>query len=203
MRTQPLGGNVISKALKYDLENPPRGSLRLKNQSLSQSESSSQNKGSIEIIPRFRVKERKRNVENKESSNNNNNSNGEGGGGEEGWKEFEGRKDQVTKSYHQYHEDLILEELKESIGNVYPEPWNENSASMRPPKLFEFPNGTAESFGIERSRAFEILFSPGVWRDAQGVVSNTVLYNTERTDCWTCKKSSALSEKNGLNLPKY
>lgn len=174
MRTQLLGGEVVSKAMKHDLENVPVGSLRLPKEiqqnlnSMEIDNPSSASKGSISIVPRFRVKERQRTNQN---SNSNNNSGGEK---EESnsWKELEGVLESSTKSYNEYQESLVIHDLKESVGSVYPEPWNQNGAANRPPKTFEFPNGVNGLFGIERMRGMEVLFSPGLWREVEGVVSN-------------------------------
>ncbi|CAD6895938.1 unnamed protein product [Tilletia laevis] len=45
-------------------------------------------------------------------------------------------------------------------------PWNEAAALARPTRLYEFPTGFSDVFGIERFRSAEVLFTPHLWDGA-------------------------------------
>lgn len=70
----------------------------------------------------------------------------------------------VTESFIQYHQRLVLDDFKESVIQVSELPFNGNELSRRPPKYFEFPNGYNRNFAADRFRLGEQLFHPVQFR---------------------------------------
>ncbi|KAE8198435.1 hypothetical protein CF328_g3550, partial [Tilletia controversa] len=70
-------------------------------------------------------------------------------------------------SYRAYHDFRSLTDFKEAIAAVLDQtPWNEAAALARPTRLYEFPTGFSDVFGIERFRSAEVLFTPHLWDGA-------------------------------------
>ncbi|CAO1619365.1 unnamed protein product [Parajaminaea phylloscopi] len=139
-----LGGQAISRALAYDLRNPPARSPRVG--------------GAIaDLVPQYRVKSRKPVEAGREAS----------------WEERSERAAEgaTTDSFKQYHEDKLLHEAKESLSQVLDQVWDESLALGRPSRNHEFPTGYNDVFGIERFRSGEVLFQPSLWESAEGVLS--------------------------------
>ncbi|PWZ02001.1 Actin/actin-like protein [Testicularia cyperi] len=78
------------------------------------------------------------------------------------------RQDRVsgsTESYRAYHVSRTLNDFKESVAQVLEMPWDEQQAQFRSGRMYEFPDGYNDAFGIERLKAPEILFTPSLWND--------------------------------------
>lgn len=105
-KQQDLGGAAVSRALAYDLKNPPPRSPRAG--------------GAIEeLIPRYRIKSRQPVEAGKEAQ----------------WEQREGSA-AASQSFKAYQEEQLLHEVKESIGQVLDAPWDENMALARPARSF-------------------------------------------------------------------
>lgn len=138
------GGAAVSRALLHDFQSPPPRTPRLG--------------GPItELVPTYRVKNKKATEAGKEAQ----------------WQEREDRREGTTDSYKQYHQEKLLHEAKESLGQVFDQPWNEQQALQRPSRPFEFPNGYNDVFGIERLRASEVLFEPSIWAGVDGILAQS------------------------------
>lgn len=78
----------------------------------------------------------------------------------------------ATQSYRTLANHRVLHEAKETLAQVLEMGWDEGQASIRPNRPFEFPDGYVDTFGIERFRAPEVMFSPQkLWADKADVVS--------------------------------
>lgn len=144
-RQQGLGGAAVSRALAYDLRNPPPRSSRAG--------------GPMnELIPQYRVKSRQA-VE---------------AGRPAQWEPRTDRPlDATTESFKTYHEEKLLHDAKESLTHVLDQVWDESLAVSRPSRSYEFPTGYTDTFGIERYRSGEVLFQPSLFESAAGVLPST------------------------------
>lgn len=66
----------------------------------------------------------------------------------------------ATESFVQYHQRLVMDDLKEAVVQISELPYNETELSRRPPKYFEFPDGYNRNFVAERFRIGEQVFYP-------------------------------------------
>lgn len=66
----------------------------------------------------------------------------------------------ATESYARYAQSQVLHNFKESILQTMEVPYEENHASMRPQRAFEFPDGFNAPFGTVRYRVPEVMFNP-------------------------------------------
>ncbi|SPO29071.1 related to ACT1 - actin [Ustilago trichophora] len=79
------------------------------------------------------------------------------------------RVDGATTSFRNYHVNRVVNDFKESVAQVLEVPWDEQQAQFRSGRMYEFPDGYNDAFGIERLKAPEVLFTPSLWN---GVSSN-------------------------------
>ncbi|KAE8226671.1 hypothetical protein CF319_g762 [Tilletia indica] len=135
---QPIGGSAITRALQWSISQPSAlpSSPRLSPHH------------AIDIIPPYLIKS-KTAVEAGSAPN------------------YLLRQDRVSTShpsYRAYHDFRSLTDFKEAIASVLDQtPWNEAAALARPTRLYEFPTGFSDVFGVERFRSSEILFTPSLW----------------------------------------
>ncbi|KAJ9475683.1 Actin-related protein 4 [Pseudozyma hubeiensis] len=76
------------------------------------------------------------------------------------------RQDRVagaTPSFRNYHVNRVVNDFKESVAQVLEVPWDDQQAQFRSGRMYEFPDGYNDAFGVERLRASELLFTPGLW----------------------------------------
>ena len=83
---------------------------------------------------------------------------------------FTKRNLNLTKSFQDYHRDLVIHDFKESVLNVPEQGYNERDLKRRPTKNYEFPTGFNTVFAIDRFKLVESLFQPGF-------VLNVTFYN--------------------------
>ncbi|CAD6931309.1 unnamed protein product [Tilletia controversa] len=138
---QPIGGSAITRALQWSISQPSAlpNSPRLSPHH------------AIDIIPPYLIKS-KTAVEAGSAPN------------------YLLRQDRLSAShpsYRAYHDFRSLTDFKEAIAAVLDQtPWNEAAALARPTRLYEFPTGFSDVFGIERFRSAEVLFTPHLWDGA-------------------------------------
>ena len=76
------------------------------------------------------------------------------------------RSDRTTASWRDNAENKVVEGWREAVAEVSaPRPFVELELSTRPRKLYEFPTGYSQNFGVERYRLPEILFDPAQYID--------------------------------------
>ncbi|PWN41398.1 Actin/actin-like protein [Ceraceosorus guamensis] len=81
------------------------------------------------------------------------------------------RERPASESYRHLTDYRVLHEAKETLAQVLEMGWDDGQASIRPNRPFEFPDGYVDTFGIERFRAPEVMFSPQkLWGDKPGVL---------------------------------
>ncbi|PLW39802.1 hypothetical protein PCASD_10724 [Puccinia coronata f. sp. avenae] len=68
----------------------------------------------------------------------------------------------TTESFMRYQKMRIMHELKESICEVFPRTWEEETLSAMPVRTFEFPSGQTQQYGRERYAIPEVLFNPAI-----------------------------------------
>ncbi|KAJ3063302.1 Actin-like protein 6B [Podochytrium sp. JEL0797] len=68
----------------------------------------------------------------------------------------------ASKSFHDLAVDRVLHEFKETVFEVAPYGFQQQQLQHRTPKAFEFPDGYNNSFGTERFRIPEIVFTPAL-----------------------------------------
>ncbi|CDR99164.1 related to ACT1-actin [Sporisorium scitamineum] len=76
------------------------------------------------------------------------------------------RQDRVqgaTASFKQYHVNRVVNDFKESVAQVLEVPWDDQQAQFRSGRMYEFPDGYNDAFGVERLKAPEVLFTPSLW----------------------------------------
>ncbi|PWN50473.1 Actin/actin-like protein [Violaceomyces palustris] len=89
------------------------------------------------------------------------------------------REDRIqgtTESYKFYHSMRVLNDFKEATCQVLDIPWDEGQARLRPTRMFEFPDGYNNAFGLERFKAAETIFSPQLWSSNPEVLSQGKQY---------------------------
>ncbi|PJF17329.1 hypothetical protein PSACC_02825 [Paramicrosporidium saccamoebae] len=74
----------------------------------------------------------------------------------------------VTDSFMTYHQNLVLDDFKESTVQISELSFNGTELARRPPKYYEFPDGYNRNFVIDRFRLGEQLFHPGQFRHQTG-----------------------------------
>jgi len=76
----------------------------------------------------------------------------------------------TTDSFLRYQKMRIMHDVKESICEVFPRTWEEETLAAMPSRVFEFPSGQMQSYGRERYGIAEVLFNPsmGRWREVSG-----------------------------------
>ena len=75
----------------------------------------------------------------------------------------EDRLHSTTPSFRMYHTMQVLNDFKEAVCQVLEAPWDEAQASARPTKMFEFPDGSNDAYGMLRFKAPEALFTPSLY----------------------------------------
>lgn len=73
------------------------------------------------------------------------------------------RVDGSFASFRNYHTSRVVNDFKESVAQVLEVPWDEQQAQFRSGRMYEFPDGYNDAFGIERLKAPELLFTPSLW----------------------------------------
>lgn len=73
------------------------------------------------------------------------------------------RLEGVASSFKNYHVNRVVNDFKESVAQVLEVPWDEQQAQFRSGRMYEFPDGYNDAFGIERLKAPEVLFTPSLW----------------------------------------
>ncbi|SNX86791.1 probable Actin-related protein 4 [Melanopsichium pennsylvanicum] len=84
------------------------------------------------------------------------------------------RQDRVelaSASFKQYHVNRVVNDFKESVAQVLETPWDEQQAQFRSGRMYEFPDGYNDAFGIERFKASEVLFTPSLWNGISSLES--------------------------------
>ncbi|KAI8988598.1 actin family [Mycotypha africana] len=76
--------------------------------------------------------------------------------------------EQPTESFDDYQVQRILNEYKETVGQISDVTFDEGLLSAKPVKSFEFPDGYNHSFGIERYKIPEMLFQPDILDKKEG-----------------------------------
>ncbi|KAJ1021161.1 hypothetical protein NDA16_003947 [Ustilago loliicola] len=98
------------------------------------------------------------------------------------------RLEGVASSFKNYHINRVVNDFKESVAQVLEVPWDEQQAQFRSGRMYEFPDGYNDAFGIERLKAPEILFTPSLWNGVSSTESfGPVLHpsSTPSTDAST------------------
>ncbi|EFP85912.1 uncharacterized protein PGTG_11668 [Puccinia graminis f. sp. tritici CRL 75-36-700-3] len=68
----------------------------------------------------------------------------------------------TTDSFLRYQKIRIMHDLKESICEVFPRTWEEETLSAMPGRTFEFPSGQQQQYGRERYMIPEVIFNPAI-----------------------------------------
>lgn len=69
----------------------------------------------------------------------------------------------ASSSFRSYHINRVVNDFKESVAQVLEVPWDDQQAQFRSGRMYEFPDGYNDAFGVERLRAAEVLFTPALW----------------------------------------
>ncbi|EST08220.1 Actin-related protein [Kalmanozyma brasiliensis GHG001] len=86
------------------------------------------------------------------------------------------RVDGATSSFRNYHVNRVVNDFKESVAQVLEVPWDDQQAQFRSGRMYEFPDGYNDAFGVERLRAPEVLFTPTLWSGVSSPESGAVLH---------------------------
>uniref|UniRef100_A0A8C7XKP4 Actin-like 6A n=1 Tax=Oryzias sinensis TaxID=183150 RepID=A0A8C7XKP4_9TELE len=87
------------------------------------------------------------------------------------WKKKE-KLPQVTRSWHNYMCNCVIQDFQASVLQVSDSPYDEQVAAQMPTMHYELPNGYNCDFGAERLKIPEGLFDPS---NAKGLSGNTML----------------------------
>nr|KAF6477056.1 actin like 6A [Molossus molossus] len=87
------------------------------------------------------------------------------------WKRKE-KLPQVTRSWHNYMCNCVIQDFQASVLQVSDSPYDEQVAAQMPTVHYEFPNGYNCDFGAERLKIPEGLFDPS---NVKGLSGNTML----------------------------
>uniref|UniRef100_A0A668AZJ4 Actin-like protein 6A n=1 Tax=Myripristis murdjan TaxID=586833 RepID=A0A668AZJ4_9TELE len=87
------------------------------------------------------------------------------------WKKKE-KLPQVTRSWHNYMCNTVIQDFQASVLQVSDSPYDEQVAAQMPTVHYELPNGYNCDFGAERLKIPEGLFDPS---NAKGLSGNTML----------------------------
>uniref|UniRef100_A0AAR2K5G7 Actin-like 6A n=1 Tax=Pygocentrus nattereri TaxID=42514 RepID=A0AAR2K5G7_PYGNA len=87
------------------------------------------------------------------------------------WKKKE-KLPQVTRSWHNYMCNTVIQDFQASVLQVSDSPYDEQVAAQMPTVHYELPNGFNCDFGAERLKIPEGLFDPS---NAKGLSGNTML----------------------------
>ncbi|XP_041913839.1 actin-like protein 6A isoform X1 [Alosa sapidissima] len=87
------------------------------------------------------------------------------------WKKKE-KLPQVTRSWHNYMCNCVIQDFQASVLQVSDSPYDEQVAAQMPTMHYELPNGYNCDFGSERLKIPEGLFDPS---NAKGLSGNTML----------------------------
>uniref|UniRef100_A0A671YZZ8 Actin-like protein 6A n=1 Tax=Sparus aurata TaxID=8175 RepID=A0A671YZZ8_SPAAU len=87
------------------------------------------------------------------------------------WKKKE-KLPQVTRSWHNYMCNCVIQDFQASVLQVSDSPYDEQVAAQMPTVHYELPNGFNCDFGAERLKIPEGLFDPS---NAKGLSGNTML----------------------------
>jgi len=71
----------------------------------------------------------------------------------------ENRLPKTTPSLASYYENREVDEWVQSVAGVLDQGWNDQAATQRPPRHYEFPTGFNTYFGPERFQVGELFFS--------------------------------------------
>uniref|UniRef100_I3IZR0 Actin-like 6A n=1 Tax=Oreochromis niloticus TaxID=8128 RepID=I3IZR0_ORENI len=92
-------------------------------------------------------------------------------GAQASWKKKE-KLPQVTRSWHNYMCNCVIQDFQASVLQVSDSPYDEQVAAQMPTMHYELPNGYNCDFGAERLKIPEGLFDPS---NAKGLSGNTML----------------------------
>uniref|UniRef100_A0AAX7SRE7 Actin-like 6A n=1 Tax=Astatotilapia calliptera TaxID=8154 RepID=A0AAX7SRE7_ASTCA len=92
-------------------------------------------------------------------------------GAQASWKKKE-KLPQVTRSWHNYMCNCVIQDFQASVLQVSDSPYDEQVAAQMPTVHYELPNGYNCDFGAERLKIPEGLFDPS---NAKGLSGNTML----------------------------
>ncbi|XP_030879316.1 actin-like protein 6B, partial [Leptonychotes weddellii] len=87
------------------------------------------------------------------------------------WKKKE-KLPQVSKSWHNYMCNEVIQDFQASVLQVSDSPYDEQVAAQMPTVHYEMPNGYNTDYGAERLRTPEGLFDPS---NVKGLSGNTML----------------------------
>ena len=87
------------------------------------------------------------------------------------WKKKE-KLPQVSKSWHNYMCNEVIQDFQASVLQVSDSPYDEQVAAQMPTVHYEMPNGYNTDYGAERLRIPEGLFDPS---NVKGLSGNTML----------------------------
>lgn len=76
----------------------------------------------------------------------------------------------TAPSFRAYHTMQLLNDFKECVGQVLETPWDEAQAAARPSKMYEFPDGYNDAYGLLRFKAPETLLTPSLYSSAPDVL---------------------------------
>lgn len=84
---------------------------------------------------------------------------------------YEDRLHATAPSFRAYHTMQVLNDMKESVCQVFEAPWDAAQAAARPAKMYEFPDGFNDAYSSLRFKAPETMFTPSLYADAQEVLA--------------------------------
>ncbi|XP_034532411.1 actin-like protein 6A isoform X1 [Notolabrus celidotus] len=120
---------------------------------------------SVEIIPPYMIASKRRHDVCLSSQD------GVREGSPASWKKKE-KLPQVTRSWHNYMCNCVIQDFQASVLQVSDSPYDEQVAAQMPTVHYELPNGYNCDFGAERLKIPEGLFDPS---NAKGLSGNTML----------------------------
>ncbi|WFD35852.1 NuA4 histone acetyltransferase subunit [Malassezia cuniculi] len=83
---------------------------------------------------------------------------------------FDDRLAATAPSFRAFHSLRVLNDMKESICQVFEAPWDPAQAAARPAKMFEFPDGYNDAYSALRFKAPEAIFSPSIYANVPRVL---------------------------------
>lgn len=104
------------------------------------------------------------------------------------------RTEGVSASFKNYHVERVVNDFKESVAQVLEVPWDEQQAQYRSGRMYEFPDGYNDVFGIERLKAPEILFTPSLWNGISSTESFGSVLHPSSAEGATGKSTLGLAD---------
>ena len=84
---------------------------------------------------------------------------------------YDDRLNATAPSFRAYQTMQVLNDMKESVCQVFEAPWDAAQAAARPAKMYEFPDGYNNAYSSLRFKAPETMLTPSLYSNAPEVLA--------------------------------